>query len=323
MSAMDTITKPKVTPKDFFLWLGAMAALYVSVISLLTLYFQYINNLFPDVLNSYVDPYSSTIRFAIASLVVATPLYIYLTRMLNADIRAVPEKKELWVRRWLIYITLFVGGITLAGDLVALINTFLGGDLTTRFILKVVAVFVVVYGFFWYYLADLRGRWEREEKTAHMLGYLMGAVVIVSIAGGFFIIGSPFDQRLYRFDEQKVSDLTNIQWQIVNYYQQKGRVPLALADLQDPISGFIVPADPQSNAAYTYTSKDKLSFSLCASFNKESRATGQQYITKPAVPTEVGVSSATDLSIFPWEHGAGEKCFDRTIDPERYPLFKK
>ena len=121
----NTPIKPKVTPKDFFLWLGAMVALYVSVISLLTLYFQYINHLFPDALNYYVDPYSGAIRSAIASLIVITPLYIFLTRLLNKEIREHAEKKELWVRRWLIYITLFVAGITLAIDLIFLINTFL------------------------------------------------------------------------------------------------------------------------------------------------------------------------------------------------------
>jgi hypothetical protein len=24
-----------------------------------------------------------------------------------------------------------------------------------------------------------------------------------------------------------------------------------------------------------------------------------------------------------WQHGAGQQCFDRTIDPQRYPPFQK
>src|SRR3989344_8213169 len=244
--------KPRVTPKDFFLWLAAMAALYVSAISLITLWFEYINYLFPDELQPYVDPFSGTIRYSIASLTVIFPLYVFLTRLLNQDVRRDPMKKEIWVRRWVIYLTLFVAGITLVVDLIVLINTFLGGDLTTRFILKVVAVFVVVLGFFWYYLSDLRGVWERKVQMAHTLGWIVGGIVIVSIVGGFFIIGSPLDQRLYRFDEQKVGDLQNIPWQIVNYWQQKQTLPKTLADLEDPISGFIVPRDAESREAYTY-----------------------------------------------------------------------
>ena len=42
--------KPKVTPKDFFLWAGAMLSLYVSVFSLLSLIFSYIDRAFPDAL---------------------------------------------------------------------------------------------------------------------------------------------------------------------------------------------------------------------------------------------------------------------------------
>ena len=85
-------------------WRLEGAALYTSVVSILTLYFQYIDRAFPDALVAYVDPYSSAIRFAIASLIVVTPLYVYLTRRINSDIRSMPEKRDLWVRRWLIYI---------------------------------------------------------------------------------------------------------------------------------------------------------------------------------------------------------------------------
>lgn len=318
---MEPTTKPKVGPKDFFLWLGAMATLYASIISILTLYFQYIDRLFPDPLVTWVDPYSGAIRFAIATLVVVTPLYIYLTRTLNADVRANPEKKDLWVRRWIIFLTLFVGGLTIAIDGVMLINEFLGGELTTRFLVKSFGVFVVVAGFFWYYLSDLKGKWDTNVQLAHGLGYGVGVLVLVSIIAGFFIIGSPMDARLYKFDEQKVSDLQNIQWQVVSYYQQKGRVPTSLQDLLDPISGWTIPVDPQTGEQYTYKS-DKLAFQLCATFNKDARPTSQyQMVSRPMSEPEPGVDG--DLAMSPWNHGPGTMCFDREIDPERYPIFSK
>lgn len=316
---MEPNIKPKVTPKDFFLWLGAMATLYAAVISILTLYFQYIDRLFPDPLSTWVDPYSGAIRFAIATLVVVTPLYIYLTRKLNADIRANPEKRDLWVRRWIIYLTLFVGGLTIAIDAVILINEFLGGDLTTRFLLKALAVFVVVAGFFWYYLSDLKGKWEVKVQLAHYLGYGVGVLVLASVVAGFFIIGSPMDQRLYRFDEQKVSDLQSIQWQVVNFYQQKGRLPSSLAEMVDPISGWVIPSDPQTGESYSYKTVD-MAFQLCATFNKDSRA-NTTMVAKPMSEPERGVDG--DLAMSPWNHGPGVMCFDRELDPERYPVYKK
>jgi membrane protein YqaA with SNARE-associated domain len=49
----------------------------------------------------------------------------------------------------------------LAGDLIALVYNLLGGEFTTRFLLKVATVAVIAGGVFGYYLSDLRQE-ERE-----------------------------------------------------------------------------------------------------------------------------------------------------------------
>jgi len=97
----------KVTPKDFFLWVGAMAALYFSVGSFIILSFEYIERLVGTTAVIGYDPYSDSIRFAIASLIVLFPVYVIITRMLQGDIRNNPEKKNIWVRKWLIFLTVF------------------------------------------------------------------------------------------------------------------------------------------------------------------------------------------------------------------------
>ncbi len=310
--------KPKATPKDFFLWLGAMVSLYVSAVSFILLIHQYINVWFPSEFESYGDPYSGTIRFAIASLIVVFPLYIWLTRILHQDLRQSPEKKELWVRRWMVFLTLFVAGVTIAIDLIALINTFLEGDLTTRFALKALTILVVLGGGFWYYLNELKGRWEARESQSKMIGGFVALVVLASIIGGFFIIGSPMEQRLVKLDDQKISDLQNIQWQLVNYYQQKQELPATLALLEDPISGFIVPVDKETGMPYRYELKGSLTFLLCATFNQDKSV---MYSRSPEIATPIGIKG--DLTNSTWQHAAGEVCFDRTIDPERYPVFQK
>lgn len=320
----------KVTPKDFFLWFGAMVALYVSVFSLLELFFDYINHAFPDALSGYVDPYSSAIRFAIASLVVLFPVFLLLMRLIRKDILAMPEKGDLWVRRWALYLTLFIAGITVVVDLVTLINTFLGGDITTRFTLKVVVVFLVVGAGFLHFLADLRGYWDENPRYSRMVQSGAAAVVAATIVAGFFIIGTPGQVRLYRFDDQKISDLQNIQWQVVNYWQTKGKLPMALADLNDPISGFTPPVDSQTGTPYEYAVLTSISFKLCAVFNADMQPDSQYYNTNgvtvaktpPSVPF-VNTQFPADLSADTWQHGKGEICFTRTIDPERYPPFKK
>lgn len=303
----------KVTPKDFFLWAGAMVALYGSVISFIALLFEYINNQFPDPLDYYVDPYSGGIRFAMATLIVLVPVTILLMRFIRSDIAREPIKNELWVRRWALVLTVFVAGAAVIGDLIALINYFLGGDLTTRFVLKVIVLLVVAGAVFFHFLADLRGYWSANPERAKMVGFGAGILVLLAIVSGFFILGSPMEMRLIRFDSQKISDLQNVQWQIVNYWQQKQRLPSDITDLNDPLSGFSLPVDQQIGYSYRYEKTGDLSFKLCATFNKGGG--GDPYIPRPKM--DGGLEGDT------WQHGAGEVCFDRSIDPERYPPYSK
>ncbi len=302
--------KTTFSPKDFFLWLGTMVALYVSVGSFITLLFQYINVLFPDALTRGYDPYSGSIRFAIASLIIIFPVYLLITRMINQDLRRHPQKREYGFRKWLIYITLFVAGVSIVGDLVTLVNYFLGGDVTARFGLKVLTVLVVAGSVFAYYLADLRGRWEKKEGTAKSIGIGTGLIVLVSVIAGFFIIGSPMAARDARFDTERVSDLQSIQWQLVSYWQSKTALPDDIAQLNDSIQGFVVPVDPETSTAYEYQKTASTTFALCTTFKKASNDTS---MTKPIGMDQNEV----------WNHPAGRYCFERTIDPDRYPPFNK
>ncbi len=72
-----------------------------------------------------------------------------------------PVKKRLRIRRWLIYFTLFVAALIIIGDLVSLIYNFLGGELTTHFILKVLAIFFVATSTFIYYFWQIKQ--QKEE----------------------------------------------------------------------------------------------------------------------------------------------------------------
>ncbi len=152
--------KPKTSPKDFFLHILAILSLYFSAISFLVLLFQYINILIPDILDyNYYDvraSYFGKIRWSMSSLIVVFPVYVLTTWFLNKSYRADPEKRKLRIRRWLIYFTLFIAAVIIIGDLVSLIYNFLGGELTTRFLLKILVVFFVAAATFTYYFWDLR-----------------------------------------------------------------------------------------------------------------------------------------------------------------------
>lgn len=312
---MEPNQKPKTGPKDFFLYLGVMVMLYASVIALINLLFAYINYAFPDQLYSGYDPYLNTVRWGMAFLFIIFPAFLFGTWYINNDIRKNSDKEGLGIRKWLTYLALFVAGAAVLVDLSILIYTFLGGEITTRFGLKVLVVLVVSAFGLSYYLLDLRGKIRASKNLGHVYGIVAGLLVLASIVGGFFVVGSPSTQRAVRFDNQRVSDLQSIQWQIVNYWQQRQAFPKDLSALNDQISGFTVPKDPKTGAAYEYKLGEGMAFELCATFERESRE-GDGSITKPM---RVDYGLQDDV----WTHGVGNKCFERVLDPKRYPPFEK
>ena len=309
----------KTSPKDFFLWVGTVIALYGSVIAFISLLFAYINRVYPDPLAGYGDIYGGGVRSAMATLIVLIPATIALTHVIRKVIVADPSKEGIWVRRWALVLTLFLAGVTVAIDLITLINTFLGGEITTRFVLKAVIVLLVALGLSMHFLADLKGYWLMNPKKANVLAIAVAVVSLLVVVSGFVIFGTPQEMRQHRYDDQKVADLQNIQGQIVNYWQTKHALPKSLADLNDSLTGYVVPNDAQSGQPYTYHTSGPLAFELCAAFNlptdtPEGQGVYPSVATYPTAPG-FGVGALGG----DWEHGSGDTCFPRTIDPERLP----
>ena len=300
-------------PRDLFLHLLAIVTLYWSAISFTTLLWQYINYYCPDNLNGYVSV-AGLVRFAVSSLIIVFPIFIVVSWYLNKLYKRESEVRESKIRKWLIYLTLFIASLVIIGDLVSIINNLLSGGTTVHFILKALSILFVAAIIFGYYLDDVRK--DSPTKLAKPFAWATSILVLAVIIGAFFIVGTPESARLLQYDLQKISDLQSIQSQIVNYYQKKSVLPNELSDLNDPISGFVVPTDSQTKANYEYNIKDavNLSFELCAKFNEKGNDTSDQQ-TDPARPT-----TYTQLK-FPenWQYSAGRSCFERTIDKQLYP----
>lgn len=317
--------KPKTTPKDFFLWAGAMVTFYWSVIATVLLIFKYIDYTFLNVL-AYMpaDPYQSGISNHMASIIVLLPLYMLIMWFIHNDAVRDPSRNEIWVRRWALILTLFVAGVAIVIDLIYLLTSFLSGeDLTTAFLLKMLVIFLVATGVFMHFIADLRGYWDMFPLRKRAVGIGVVVLAVVVIGAGFFIVGTPAQARLARFDAQKVNDLQNIQYQVVNYWQAKQKLPAAIDDLNNPLSYGPLPVDSQTGKAYAYEATGKLSFKLCAVFNAQSRGNqGSHSESRPATPMPVDSVGRKAMPQDNWQHSSGEVCFDRTIDPSFYPPLR-
>lgn len=119
-----------------------------------------------------------------------------------------------------------------------------------------------------------------------MLG-LVSVVVIVAIAAGLWLIGSPELQRSRRLDERRLEDLRLITAQIDGYWTRHRALPETLDALQTEPGMAPAPVDPVRHEPYSYRPIDEDSYELCAVFATLSEHPGST-----------------------WAHEKGEDCFE-------------
>ena len=155
--------RPYLSAREAFLYLVLFASLYVWAYHLGDLLFDLINRAMPDPADSsYMrNRAGDSMRMSVASILIAFPLFLYVSRLLSREMAGSPVARLSVVRRWLTYVTLFLAAGVLVGDMIALVYHVLGGELTLRFLLKVLVVGGIAGGVFGFYLQDLR-REERE-----------------------------------------------------------------------------------------------------------------------------------------------------------------
>lgn len=296
------------TPRNIVLQLGSLIALYLSVSFLLTLIFGLINLAFPIASDNYweIESAGESVRMGIAMVIVFFPTYLVLTRLVNKYRRTESGIYQA-ITRWLVYLSLLVGGLVMLGTLVIVIHTFLNGDVTTRFFLKAGAVLGVTGLAFYYYLLDLRGYWVANESKSIMYGSLAGVIVLVIMVFGFMNIETPTEVREMKLDEQQLNDLRNIQWQIESYLETSTTTPQSLTEAY---MGDVemVPTAPEGRADYSYAVTAN-GFELCATFSQDYT---DPYANEFARPTMVDSQLRIKQSEN-WNYKEGRYCFERVV----------
>ena len=156
--------KPRLDAREAFLYLVLFTTLYVSAYNLGGLLFNFIDLAFPDsAVTRWAEYRRASIRWSVSSLVVAFPVFLYVSRLISRTIHLDPRARGSAIRRWLTYLTLFLAAGILIGDVTTLVYNLLGGELTIRFVLKVLTVAIIAGTIFGYYLWDLRAD---EQETA-------------------------------------------------------------------------------------------------------------------------------------------------------------
>jgi len=308
--------KPYLQAREAFLYLISFIALYITAFSFGALLFAFIDKFFPDPI-AFQNSLSRGLTTAIASIIIAFPLYLFMMwRLTQAEVKD-PERRESKVAKWLTYITLAVAAAIIIGDLIAIVSSLLSGEFTVRFILKAFTILTITGSIFGYYLWSLRrGEKKEEEKQVRLQRFSLTAkiflgVVVLSIVAsvlyGFVLVGSPAQQRLMQFDKIRVSDLQNISFAIDAYWERNEQLPEKLEDLQKQTFHVRSIQDPKIGELYEYTVLGDTTYELCAIFETESE-----------------IDSKSVFGQFPEDHSIGRNCFEREVkkplEPIRIPI---
>jgi len=129
-----------------------------------------------------------------------------------------------------------------------------------------------------------------------LLAFIVTAIVGVSVVIGFFNIGSPGNERLRRYDDQRSQNLQSLRYGgIDEYVRRNGSLPDSLEEIQKTIalsSPDSLLTDPKTGEPFEYAKLSETTFSLCATFD---------------LPSEP--NAKTMYPDVMWVHPAGRTCF--------------
>ena len=316
------VTGKKSSAMEIVINLFSFVLLGVVATALGVLFYQIINKYFPDPLarNYYRGRFSTkAIHYSISALLIGFPMYYFSMRLWFRGFRRGEGKIESRLTKWLTYLVLLIASITIVGDLITTLFTFLQGELSIRFVLKALTILGIFGIMFWFYFLERRKIQYRKDisrKTFQLFGLVVFVVIILGITLGFMAGDSPEIERKRSFDERRVHDLTGIANCLQDYASQYRRLPNSLEELNKTDYSYCAnKKDPETKKPYEYrviaqskmVGKNKeAEFELCANFALKSE------------DNQVGNPSPYYVRQNQWsEHTVGRNCDRMEVVLER------
>jgi len=150
----------QVSAAEVFVYLVMFVSLATSATSLGGLFFEFIEQAFPDPLHvayaGEADQIRANVRWHLSALIVSFPIFLFVFHNIGRAVRREPSRRQSWPRKWLTYGTLFIVVVCVVADVTTLVYYALGGELTPRFVLKILTVAVIAGGIFLFFLVEMR-----------------------------------------------------------------------------------------------------------------------------------------------------------------------
>lgn len=261
--------------KFAFYYLLSLAALIFVALSVGMIIFGIIDSTIIDALtyNSY-NSVDGQLKFAISALLIAAPIYYFLSHLINRGLR----KKELEIdsplRRWLTYFIILVASVTILGVFISVINNFLSGELTGRFILKAATMLLIAAAVFSFYFYDIKRLViKKKDLVLILFASISGFLVLATFVAAWFFVESPQLARAKRLDQIVINNIYQLEDSVNNYYVEYGVLPASLDDLKN-VKNIYFDAknlvDPETKAMIEYKVDGEKTFSFCATFRTDS-----------------------------------------------------
>jgi len=291
--------------KFTFLYLLSLVSLGFFAVSSGMVLFQIINKNIVDVVENYGMRYSiEALRFALSAMIVAAPIYFTSVWQINKNLANGELNNDSGIRKWLTYLILLVTSFVMIGWTIGIVNNFLNGELTFKFILKALTVLAISGGIFSYYLYDIKREESKDKKNTVITTYFYTTIVLVVIVfiSGIFFVESPSEARDRRIDNEAISRMSSITSAIQQYYDENGSLPESLDTLDREITYLSADGlnNPLTKKQFDYKTVDQKKYELCTDFLRASLDEDMQNYSYAYPPAD-------------WRHEAGYVCIEQKV----------
>lgn len=291
--------------KFAFLYLLSLVALAFVSINVGQIIFQFINKYIVDILpQNNAAFFPEVLKFAIASLIVATPIYYFSNKFIYQSLEKGELDKEAGVRKWLTYLIIFIAFLVMIGSLIAILVSYLNGAITNQIILKSLTTLVISGIVFSFYFYDIRREKTSgyKDKVLKIYFFASLAIIVAAFVASLFIVESPKIARNRQIDQLIINNFNEIDNNLNNYYQVYKKLPADFAALKKEYTYISDESlkNPSTKEMYVYQVKGDREYELCATFLTDAS-------------TDLLDKSRTYYNDPRWPHASGYQCLSQKV----------
>lgn len=268
-------------PKFAFYYLLSLVALIFVAVSSAIIIFQIIDKNIIDALvdRAYVN--NGSLRFSISALLVSAPIFFMMLKFINKGLRKNELEKNSSLRRWLTYFLLFVSAVIILGSLIGILNSFLSGEMTLKFVLKALTILFISAIVFSYYSYDIkREDVVKKDKILKIFSWTSIFLVCIVFVSALFFIESPKTARMKMLDQVVLDRIYSIESAVNGYYALNKELPESIDDILEHEKNVYFNkknmVDPESGEAIEYKKTGDKQFEVCANFRADSDNQGRR-----------------------------------------------